>query len=335
MGNGYDMALMDFLQNMQNGGLVGNYLNNLQNSMNEVISRPKPGQLCNSRCEINDSRCEACLAEQQQVLDAMGEAQKLEQAINNLNNNPAAAAVPEKKPTKCSLCGAPFEQGEKACPYCDTPYPSAALSAPSPENLPTNKIEQDNLLLEKVASAWALYSALYKKQIQNNLESMKARTPGFLGGVMGAFNSKLSDTMDMNAAEIRQYANENNVSYYEYVIGVIQERYKSAKVVMLEKQNEMIKEQQRRNQEYFDRNREIEQWRQDRLRQTQQERNEIMMRRAERSAPNYVGGSGGGGGSSSYCCGNCKHYMAGANECAVHSWTPKSASDYCSDHRSR
>ena len=334
MGNGYDMALMDFLQNMQNGGLVGNYLNNLQNSMNEVISRPKPGQLCNSRCEINDSRCEACLAEQQQVLDAMGEAQKLEQAINNLNNNPAAAAVPENKPTKCSLCGAPFEQGLKACPYCDTPYPSDALSSFSAGDLPVNKIEQDNLMLEKVASAWALYAALYKKQVQNNLESTKAKVPSFLGGVMGTFNSKLSEMMDMNAAEIRQCANENNVSYYEYVIGVMQERYKSAKVVMLEKQNEMIKEQQRRNQEYFDRNREIEQWRQDRLRQTQEERNAIMMRRASSTTYGYNGGSGISS-SDRQCCGSCTHYMAGANECAVNSWNPKSASDYCGKYHSR
>ena len=270
------MGLMDLFQNMQNGGLLGgehgggllgnlqnggglmgSYISKLKESVNRAESRPKPGPLCNTQCEIDDSRCEACLAEQQAILDAFGEVQKLEQAINDFNNNPAAAAVPEKKPTKCSLCGAPLEQGLRECPYCDTPYPSGALSTSSPGDLPTNKIEQDNLILEKVTSAWALYAALYKKQMENNTESKKSQLPAFLRGVMGASSSKLSEYMVMTSAEIRQSAIENNVSYYDYAVGVMQGRYQSAKFIALEKADAMREKLFQERKKYYERSREI------------------------------------------------------------------------------
>lgn len=95
------------------------------NSSSEAESRKNPGPLCGT-CNINDSRCESCLAEQQKMLDAVDEAQDFEQAINELNNNPAAASE-KNKFTKCSLCGAPFEKGMRSCPYCDTPYPFGSI----------------------------------------------------------------------------------------------------------------------------------------------------------------------------------------------------------------
>lgn len=73
------------------------------NSSSEAESRKNPGPLCGT-CNINDSRCESCLAEQQKILDAVDEAQDFEQAINELNNNPAAAS--EKISSQNARCAA-------------------------------------------------------------------------------------------------------------------------------------------------------------------------------------------------------------------------------------
>ena len=318
-------------------------------------SGEKPGQLCSPACNINDSRCEACLAEQQKILDAVDEAQDFEQAINELNSNPAAAAE-KNKFTKCSLCGAPFEKGMRSCPYCDTPYPLEALFA----DLPTNAIAQDNLLLEKAAAVSALYSALYKRQTQNSQEAIKAKLPSILEGAVGFVGGRIGNMMDMDKTEIKKYARENNASYLEYVLGVIQGTYKSPKRAMLDNQAEALnnynQNMARKRDEDRERSRQIEEKQrqiaaerqliyerqrqqrletQEELKKIQQERHQRELERIKNNAPQYVAAGGGGNGAGRYCCGYCVHYMSGTNECTEHTWKPKGASDYCNNYSSR
>ena len=313
-------------------------------------SGEKPGQLCSPTCNINDTRCEACLAEQQKILDAIDEAQALELAINKLNSDPEAAAG-KNKFTKCSLCGAPFEKGMKSCPYCDTPYPSDAILG----DVPTNKIEQDNLMLEKAAAVSALYSALYKRQTQNSQEAIKAKLPSILGGAVGFVGGRIGNMMDMDKTEIKKYAGENNVGYCEYVLGVIQGTYQSPKRIMLDNQAEalnnynqnmarkmdegrersrQIEEKQRQiaaeRQLIYERQRQQRLETQEELKKIRQERHERELRMAKSRTYGY------GVVSDSTCCGNCVHYMSASNECAYSQYRhPSSASDYCGNHRSR
>ena len=323
---------------------IMDFFSDIMKSADEAASRKRPGQLCGS-CDINDIRCKDCLAEQQKILDAIDEAQNLEQAINKLNSDPGAAA--------------------------------------SLRDLPTDKIEQDNLLLEKAAAISALYSAFYKRRGQESQESLKAALPSFLGGAVGLFGSIGADKMDMNEAEIKQYAKENNVSYCEYVIGVIQGTYcspkqsemakqASAMVVGYAKNAQEVNERNREDAErrkleeerrkleaerrqlaserqaanrtqqvnYLERSRQIEAERQAELKKIQQERHQRELERIKNNAPQYASseysGGGGGSGAGRYCCGNCTHYMPATNECTEYStWRPKGASDYCWKHRSR
>lgn len=141
-------------------------------------------------------------------------------------------------------------------------------------DLPTNAIAQDNLLLEKAAAVSALYSAFYKRRSQDSQEAIKAKLPSILGGAVGFVGDKMGNMMDMNETEIKKYARENNASYREYVLGVIQGTYKSPKRAMLDNQVEVLNNFSQQMYESRERSRQIEAERQATLKQIQQERHQ-------------------------------------------------------------
>lgn len=229
-------------------------------------------------------------------------------------------------------------------------------------DLPTNAIAQDNLLLEKAAAVSALYSAFYKRRSQDSQEAIKAKLPSILGGAVGFVGDKMGNMMDMNETEIKKYARENNASYREYVLGVIQGTYKSPKRAMLDNQVEVlnnfsqqmyesrehsrqiIAEQrqiaaarqtvpqpqiaapQPQQVNYLERSRQIEAERQATLKQIQQERHQRELEKIKNNAPQYV--AAGGGGASSHTCADCTYYSAGAGKCAYKDYKTN-AGDSC------
>lgn len=159
-------------------------------------------------------------------------------------------------------------------------------------DLPTNAIAQDNLLLEKAAAVSALYSAFYKRRSQDSQEAIKAKLPSILGGAVGFVGDKMRNMMDMNETEIKKYARENNASYREYVLGVIQGTYKSPKRAMLDNQVEVLNNFSQQMYESREHSRQIEAERQATLKQIQQERHQRELEKIKNNAPQYVAAGG-------------------------------------------
>ena len=313
------MSLMDMLQNAGS-------------SITESLTpKKKPGELCIASCTINDIRCEACLAEQEKIRAALDELQNLEAAVENARNNPQTI---EKLPTKCSLCGAPFEKGEQSCPYCGNKYPAEAVTA----DIPATEAEQDNLLLQKAAETYAMYANMKKRVSENKSDDLKGKLPGFLGGAVDMVSQNYSAFADMNAQQIRQLAKQNNVGYREYIIGVIYGTYQSYGDIKMQEakqgMNELMAKMKAENERYAaeDARLRAERRQIDRdLRQKQQQSSMNSYKRqmeylASKPAPQYSGGSGG----DYHCCGNCVYYMTYNNSCGRDQYrTISGASDSC------
>ncbi len=287
------------------------------NLLNCITPTKKPGEFCVAECNINDIRCETCLAEQEKIRAAIDELQNLEIAFENAANNPRI--VEEYRITKCSLCSAPVEQSEQSCPYCGEPYPARTVTA----DIPTSKMEQDNMLLQKASEIYDMYAALKKRVNENKGSDMKEKLPGFLSGAATALFATTNKFVDMTPQDIRKLAQQNGVSYCDYVVGVMQGVYQSAGDIRLQQLSELSEQrrnismeysakQRQENQRYRAEQQRIQSENNAKLQQMrQQHRAENAKRQAEMAAwraPKYVGG---GGGSSSRCCGTCRYYGAG------------------------
>ncbi len=296
--------------------------------LSSITPTKKPGEFCPTACNINDIRCEACLAEQDKIRAAIDELQNLEIAFENAKNNPQATEA--NRVTKCSVCGAPIEKGEQSCPYCGEPYPAGAVTA----DIPASEMERDNMLLQKASEIYDMYAALKKRVNEYKSNDMKDKLPDFLDGAAGALFSTANKFVDMTPQEIRQLSRQNGVGYRDYVVGVIQGMYKSAGDVRFQQINEMIAKQQQINASYRAENNRIEMERQAKLRQINQESyNRQMAFLASKPAPQYSGGPGPS--STGSCCGNCRFYMVHDNKCAYSEFRhPTGANDYCNNHRS-
>lgn len=298
--------------------------------LNAITPTKKPGEFCLNECNINDIRCEACLAEQDKIRAAVNEWQSLAAAIENAANDPQAAE--KNRITKCSLCGAPIEKSEQSCPYCGEPYPAGAVTADMPES----KTEQDNMLLQKASEIYDMYAVLKKRINANRGNDMKEKLPSFIGGAATTLYTASNRFVDMSPQDIKKLAKQNGVSYCDYVVGVMQGTYQSAGTINLMNQlqliNNMIPESSPQQTNFAERSRQIEAERQAKLKATRDERHKLEMEMIKmRRAPQYSGG--GGGGSSSKCCGNCKHFIAADTRCAIHNhWQPSSASDDCNQY---
>lgn len=333
------MGIMDFLSDalkaaadsvkdgdvsgLMNGGFIGNKLmQDQQRIAQEVMSRKKPGKLCWKECTVNDMRCEGCLAAQQEILNSLADLERFEESIKNARNNVSSAA---QTPVKCLCCGAPVENDARFCPYCGNQYPSRVLTG----NLPQTDFERDKMFLEKSAAVFALYTDLYKNNIENRLNC--DGTPAFAKKMISMSRSLMIKNMTMTPEQIRQGAQSNSVSYAGYISGVMSGAYKTVPQEQMEKQQEQLRQ---KSEELTRQTREMNQRMLDeqraRQRRTQEETAQREMRMAIMRTPRYVGGS------SSSCCGNCIYYMPHDNKCAYNEFRyPDGAGDYCNDHRSR
>lgn len=293
------MNIMDLFQGM------GNDL------LNSITPTKKPGEFCVAECNINDIRCEACLAEQEKIRAAVDELQNLEIAFENAANNPRAAE--EYRTTKCYSCGAPVEQAEQSCPYCGEPYPARAVTA----DIPASKMEQDNMLLQKASEIYDMYAALKKRVNENKGNDMKGKLPGFLGGAATALFATTNKFVDMTPQDIRKLARQNGVGYCDYVVGVMQGVYQGAGDIRLQQLSELSEQrrnismeysakQRQENQRYRAEQQRIQSESNARIQQIRQESNQRQKEfRASKAAAGYSGGS------STRCCGTCRYYGAG------------------------
>ena len=325
------MGLMDMFQN------AGNSL------IESLTPKKKPGELCIASCTINDIRCEACLAEQEKIRAALDELQNLESAVENARNNPQTV---EKLPAKCSVCGAPFEKGEQSCPYCGNKYSVGTFAA----NIPATEAEQDNLLLQKAAETYAMYANIKKRVSENKSDDLKGKLPSFLGGAASMLYTTKNKFADMTPQQIKQLARQNNVSYREYITGVMQGAYQSAGDIKLRQISQQMSElseqrrnismeynakQQQENQRYRAEQQRIQSESNAKLQQMrQQHRQEEAKRQSQMAAwrtPQYSGGPGPS--TTGSCCGNCRYYMVHDNKCIYNEFKhPTGANDYCSSH---
>lgn len=321
------MGLMDFLSSavqsavdsvkegdisgIAQGNLIGNkMLQDQKLAAQKLENRPKPGKLCHKLCPVNDMRCEACLSEQQNILAALENLENLEQAISNSQTRGVLPLA-----DKCSVCGAPFEKGEKECPYCGTAYPKSRAA-----DIPATELERDRLLLEKSAEAFALYSELYKKQIVYKAENPEL--PSIVKNMMKLSKTMEEKNMVMTSEQIRQGAQSNGVSYAAYISGVMAGVYKSIPQINMERQTAAL---QQRSAELTKQSQEMnaQMVAQQRARE-QQSRQENAQRQAQMASSKSYGYSGG----ASRTCYNCTYYSAGAQACAMNGRSTN-AGDYC------
>lgn len=320
------MGLMDYLSSavdavkdgditdLMNGGLIGNKIMRDQKlAVKQAESRKKPGKLCDSQCPVNDMRCEACLKQQQEIIEGLEGLNALEITINSLKEQSVEI------PGGCSLCGAPIEKGVKECPYCGTAYQIEALIT----NLPKTDLERDKMLLDGSTKVFALYTELYKTQMEYKKENVKL--PGIVKGFTNIIAANLEKGMTMNAAMIRQGANDNGVSYPTYIAGVMTGQYQSVAMInlqnQLQQQHEIMEESRRQQEEYRARSRQIEMERQAKIKAINDEQAARQREIAKTRVPQYSGGS-------SRTCYNCTYYSAGAKACAQNGRSTN-AGDYC------
>lgn len=323
------MGIFDKLSNMDPaemtnyatyGPILGKTINNMNQKMEQIKKRPKPGRLCNQVCQVNDNRCENCLAMQNQFSINMQELEQMEQ----MSDNPEM--MKSKKITECPVCGAPIERWNNCCVYCDSPYPEGSITF----DFPTQKSEQERVILEKAVVVYTIFVNLRKMQYEYNKEYAKETVPKLLRGFSGYIQKQTVNYLEMDAQQLKQGAQQNNETLSGYINGVIEERYKTMGIVNLEKKQEQMEKIHQQHQQYLERNREILAERDAKLKKTSEERYQLMLSRAERSAPTYLAGSS----SSSSCCGNCIYFIPGDNKCLNNKFRyPSGASDYCGDFR--
>lgn len=301
-------------------------LDNAITAMDERAKRPKPGKFCPSTCQlVGEEHCGVCLEQQAKLEEKLLSLERLDAAINA--PQPQTPAKP--KPVKCSLCGAPIENGLRECPYCTTPYPAFDDSVDT-SDLPQSNLERDRLYVTSAVETYAMYAEIRQETGKLAAEQFQNKFPKALQGILGTITTPISAAFGpMSAEQIRQGAQQYGVSYYEYVLGTINGAYESRQFVQVQErvqaENKRIEEQNAAQQEYFARNRQIEQERQAKIRAIRKEQNDRMIADAKNHVAHYGGYSGG-----SSCCGNCRYYMVATNECANNKYMhPSGASDSC------
>lgn len=304
------------ITDLMQGGLIGNkIMRDQKKAVQQAESRQKPGKLCDSQCPVNDMRCEACLKQQKEIISGLEGLTTLETAIISLQGRII------EMPSGCSNCGAPIENGKKNCSYCGAAYQLEVYLA----NLPKTEFERDKLLLDRTTEVFAGYTALYKKQVEYKKENVKL--PGIMKGFTNMIAANIEKGMDMNAAMIRQGANDNGVSYPTYISGVMTGQYQSVAMInlmnqlqQLHQQHEIMEADRRQQEAIAASNRAM------RLNQIHQQSNAHRIYMHTSPPPQY---NGGGGGGDFHCCGNCVYYMTYNSSCGRDNRHISGASDSC------
>ena len=284
-------------------GILGNKILNDAKKMQEENHIEHSGKYCLKTCPITEV-CPACLKAQEEFDRLIHELEVMEAAMKN----PSAAK--KKKIVKCSLCGAPYEKGEKMCSYCDTPYPSDGIGF----DIPETEYEQQQLILELGTAAYEQQKIYFKLQMNNKNESLKKSMPGFLHGITGGLISSAEKMMELTPEQLLQGAKQNNMCLSAYIRGLNDGSVKNVKLVALEEERQRMNEQHQRDMQ-------IQMQADAKKRQLQNENYQRMLNMTTSSTPKYSGGA-------SRSCYNCTYYSAAAGACAQNGRST-SAGDYC------
>lgn len=256
-----DLSKVDTgVMGMAQFGLLGNkILDDAKKLQEEKKPETKPGKYCPVLCPTNEN-CSACVAAQEKFLQLVMEVEQIEMAIVNPQMPKA------KKVTNCPLCGAPAVQGEKLCPYCNTAYLEDGGAV---VDIPQSKIEQDNLLKQKAKEAYDAYYKFDFIRLENGQNKWKGKMPGFIQGAVNGLNNMAKNALKLSPEQLAYGAKKHNVALSVYLYGLADGTYKSLA-------QENLEEESRRQQQYHERNMQIERERQEKLRKINYEKNQAM-----------------------------------------------------------
>ena len=249
------MGLMDLFSNMaewdprdlEAGGILGaSMMAKARKQSEEKARRPKPGVFCNKVCVIDDSRCTPCLALQEELGELLVQLEKMEE-MAELPSEQVQQLSQRKKITKCSLCGAAFENGNKSCPYCGTPYPEDGINF----DVPLSRQERKTQLLNKAEEAWNSYLKFFVLNNEYMKETAGSDWMGKIQKFVGGAGNMLQGQMKHNASELQQGADYYGVPLSRYIHGVAVGEMKAMKVLRYEEMSKQLNaQQQQRNAEF-------------------------------------------------------------------------------------
>lgn len=251
-------------------GILGNKLLKEAKELQEAAKNTeKPGKYCDAVCPVTED-CKACVQMQEKFEQLMRELETMECAAEQSQSH--VQTVPRKAAVKCTLCGAPYEQGRKRCSYCDTPYEAGEAVTDSVQSA----YESEQLLKQKAGEVYDTYCAFKKLSIENRKKSWTGSSPKLLQAAVNGFTSKLVDVMELTPDQIYGGAKKYNMKLSAYIGGVIDGTIKSENVEKLEETERELHEYNRQQQVYYERNRQIEREKNEKLRKTNRERNDAL-----------------------------------------------------------
>lgn len=251
-------------------GILGNKLLKEAKQIQETNKNDKkPGKFCDAICPVSET-CSECVRLQEAFEQQMLELETMENSAEDIKN--ASQRMLHQTVTKCSLCGAPYEQGRKSCSYCDTPYETNSIAS----DMPQSAFERQQLLKKKAGEVYAAYRAYMKLSMENRKKVWTGKSPKLLQAAVNGFTSKLDEAMDLTADQIYVGAKEHQLKMSAYISGVIDGTIASKNAEKLEETSRQIHENYRQQQVYYERNRQIEREKNEKLRKTNMERNEAL-----------------------------------------------------------
>ena len=285
---------------------ISKEISNAKKSYNDAVSVEKPGDWCAKLC-IPSENCKDCI-EERRLTEAM--LKELETMEDYAESSPEEIKeLMKSRLSKCTLCGAPIESGESACPYCDTEYPEGMISI----DIPVSKAERKSAMLKKAEEAWGHSVKCSMISVKNIKEHPAQGFIGKLSGLAVGLADAGANLNKMDSSQIQQMAKQYNESLSGYLRGAISGTYHSFGSYKLEEERKRMNEQAARS-------RQIEAERQAKLSQIQNERHQRELGMIKIRTPQYSGGA-------DRFCGNCRYFWGG-NNCSNGGHT-NGASDYC------
>ena len=301
----------------------------------------KPGKFCDDECAVSHSNCKECLEAQEKFQHALYELERIEKALDKSEEEiEAMAKGPQIE--KCDFCGAPYEEGRMACPYCGTKYPIEEAEF----EIPLSQSDRVRMYHDKVLRCWKLMAA--KRAVQKRLGRgvYNIGAVNALANLSGKIGLTTQNYLKEKVSDIESVAyHVYGVPVSLYISGVASAEYQTPKTLSLQQVGKevavasitgaIVSSTQNRNvgsapgtptysgggESAPAANNGGGSSSGSSLSSSEQLFWKIQQDRAK-NVPKY-GGSGGGGGN---CCGTCKHYYNG--NCAKGNRT-SGASDYC------
>lgn len=296
---------------------------------NSILQKKKPGILCHAKCSAREEDCEECLKRQEALLPALSSLEELDDAVNSNDPGKRVLIMKTLSPNaKCSLCGAPVEEGESECPFCGTEYGN--IFKDEEVELPSSSAERHQLLADKAADFYSRY--LEWNEFRRSLSRGVIDTvAGFYPDYIAAYIYKMEEVNNFSNQMKRQdiisgakYYNMSEGKYVSEVIGVLQNNidYDKNPNAVYPWYEVLIHDENNAMQKQF----EVEREQQRKLHEAQmaaidaraKSQQEYWQRwGATHKTPQYNGGGGGSSGSLGVVCGSCMNYMPSSGRCAA------------------